>query len=55
MKTVQFQNVPTVRTYEIKFLCAYVGTYIPQRRSYDKTDAKDLAGARAQIRAEADP
>ena len=29
MQTVQFQNVRTVRTQELKFLCAYVGTQIP--------------------------
>ena len=31
MKTVQFQNVHTVRTWELKLLCAYVGIRIPRK------------------------
>ena len=29
MKTVQFQNVRLLCTWELKFLCAYVGIRIP--------------------------
>ena len=31
MQTIQFQNVRTVRTWEPKLLCAYVGNYIPHK------------------------
>ena len=33
MKTVKFQNVRTIRTWELKFLCAYVGIRIPHTLS----------------------